>query len=282
MRFIKFLAFILSVQISVAFASYPQISSLHELEEALSKADEKTLIVFDVDEVLITTKDHFLHPYALDDFFLWAQRAFENAKSEEEKIDVEEKLSLCMLLPERVLIEENAPKLIEKLQKKKAKVIALTSCRTGTFGVIPKVEKWRFEHLQSLGVDFSSAFSHIPRHEFHAMASSGKRAPLFENGILFSKGYEKGDLLLAFLKVSDFKPTQVIFIDDLTENIESVEKALQSLNIPCKSYHYLGAKRFFKKPDAQILRAQFEHLMRHREWLSDEEIKERLYFKEAS
>lgn len=177
-----------------------------------------------------------------------------------------------MLLPKRMLIEESAPNLIQNLQQKGIKVIALTSCPTGAFGVIPKVERWRIEHLRSLDICFAASFPKIEPCSLHELATNGKPAPLFERGILFSKGYKKGDVLRAFFKQCNFHPGKVIFIDDLSENLDSVKTALQPLNIEFKGYQYTGAKRFFKAVDEEVLNYQFNHLMQTKEWLSDKEV----------
>lgn len=266
----------IALNVSFAFGDTIRISSLSELKKEFEKTDEKTLIIFDIDEVLITTQDHFMHPYADTIFLPMIHRAFSQATTPEEKKEVEENLSLCMLLPKRVLIEEETLRLIKDLQKRRIKVIALTSCPTGRFGVIPKVERWRIEHLNELNISFASSFPDRKRESFTEMASPGKPAPLFEEGILFSKGYKKGQVLKEFIKRCQFHPTKVIFIDDLEENLASVQAEMQAISIPFQGYHYTGAERFFKEADKEILKLQFEHLMEKKEWLSDEKVKVRL------
>ncbi len=264
------------VNASAIFASTVQISSLKEMDGELKKSDKKTLIVFDVDEVLITTEDHFIHPYADKVFLPLLGQAMLNAVTPEEKREVEEKLSLSITQPKRPLIEESSPKFIKKLQKKGFKVIALTSCPTGKFGHVPKFEHWRIEHLKELDISFASSFPKMGRHDFTEIAVSGKPAPVYEEGILFSPGYEKGKVLKAFFEKSNFYPSKVIFIDDRSENLDSVEAEMKALNIEFKGYHYTGAERFFKELDEALLNHQFDHLMRNGEWLTDTEVQERL------
>lgn len=72
---VLFALIVLALNQPSLFANYAQIFSFKELEEELKKSDEKTLIVFDVDEVLITTEDHFIHPYADEAFFPLIQQA---------------------------------------------------------------------------------------------------------------------------------------------------------------------------------------------------------------
>lgn len=248
----------------------PTITHLKELSKELETANSKTLVVFDVDEVLITTEDHFIHPNSDNAFLGFFGKEMEKAKTPEEKKELEEKISLTILLPKRVLIEEETPKMIKDLQQRGIKVIALTSCITGPFGVIPKVETWRIEHLASLGINFSVAFPQI-KPTYLTELNTRKPSPLFEQGCLFSKGYKKGEVLKAFFKQHNYYPEKVIFIDDLPENIVSVEAELATLGIECKAFHYIGAERFFKTVDVELLHYQFNHLLEKREWLSDVE-----------
>ena len=258
-------------------ADYAKIESFKEISNELKNSDPTTLVVFDIDEVLITTEDHFIHPYADGIFLLLVREAMADAKTSKEKMDVEEKLSLSMLKPKRTLVEEEMPELIKDLKEKGVKVIALTSCPTGKFGIIPSVERWRIDHLDSLGINFSSSFPAIGRQFLTEIAAPGKSAPLYEEGVLFSKGHKKGEVLKAFLRQSKFRPSKVIFIDDLRENLDSVKGVLKALNIEFKGYQYVGATRFFKKKaDSAMLNYQFTHLIKNGEWLSDIEVEKRL------
>lgn len=44
--------------------------------------------------------------------------------------------------------------LIDTLQKNNIKVLALTNCATGKFGLIPNTENWRISELKSNGYYF--------------------------------------------------------------------------------------------------------------------------------
>jgi hypothetical protein len=269
----KIAAFLaLTLYSATVFGNFSQIASLKELDEEVSKANEKTLIVFDVDEVLITTEDQFGHPSSESVVGPLLNNARAKAVTSEQKKELEDKLSLCFLQPKRFLVEKESPKYIKELQNKGIKVIALTSCRTGSFGVVPKVERWRIDHLLSLNINFDPAFSHVERCHLTEIAKEGISAPLYEQGVLFSRGYKKGEVLKAFLKKANFSPSKVIFIDDLVENLASVQEEMQALNIECKVYHYTGANKFVKKASEEILSYQLNHLLQKKQWLSDKEV----------
>jgi hypothetical protein len=265
---------LLCLAAAIGWADTASLFDLADIENRLEEADENTLIVFDVDEVLLTTEDHFSHPYALPMTKEIVQRWIEFGH---DKKTVQEIVSLCFLLPKRILIEETAPAFIRRLQEKGVKTIALTSCQTGRLGHIERVEDWRIDDLRSFGIDFSTSFTDHPRIVFDEIKAVGRAAPLFQQGVLFSEGCLKGDVLKAFLERTGFTSSHhIVFVDDLVYNLNSVHESLEASEIPHSLFHYTGASRHFKDLDERVIETQLDHLIRHREWLSDAEAKARL------
>lgn len=249
-----------------------QIYCISEISDQIKTNENDVLVIFDVDEVLITTSDIFIHPECDSIFLKLVLQEFEKAKTPEDKEKLENLLSLSMARPVRHLVEESTPIFIKKVQKQGIKTIALTSCQTGKFGVIPLVEHWRIDQLKALDIDFSSSFDWIGPVRFTEIAKKDKPAPLFEKGILFSKGYSKGEVLEAFLKRLNWKPSKVIFIDDLAENLQSLKQYLDALNIPFAGFQYLKANLPQEKINAALIEFQFRHLIDTGEWLNDETV----------
>ena len=218
----------------------------------LAHIDEKTLLVLDIDEVVITSEDHFNHPNGLPFF----EQLHRNTVSQER---IELALSLATLLPKRVLIDAQFPHLLKNLQERGIRTIALTACATGPLGVIPRLEEWRINHLKSLGIDFSLSSSHF----FH---------PCFHEGILFAGNKNKGTLLREFLEGNQFFPQHVLFVDDRLYNLKAVEAELQALGISFTGIHYLGAEKYFKPTNEKVLRKQADTLLERGVWLSDSEV----------
>ena len=253
---VAFLASCLACCVTTVFS----LESLTELWREWELADEKTLVVFDVDEVLITTEDHFMHPYAKYVFFPMILKHIWMATSKEEEKDFEEALSFSYLLPKKLLIEEETPLLIKQLQEKGVEVLALTSFPIGSIGLIPDIAAWRVNLLKEFNLSFSREL--------------GKSFPLLREGVLFAEGHKKGDVLRDFFAYSGFYPSKVIFIDDLLSNVENVKSAMDSLGIECSAYQYMGANRFFKeKVDEDVLMYQVKQLIEKKQWISDKEVK---------
>lgn len=255
-----------------AFAVDKKIFHLADIEKEIQHP-ETTLVVFDVDEVLITTEDQFIHPYAWDLTYTIANR-FKSQLTDPDEID--QFLSLCYLLPRRILIESETPSFIQKLQSKGVKVIGLTACQTGKLGKIEKVENWRADDLDSFGIDFSPSFPDAKSLVLKKLQSPKDPSPLFMKGILFSKGFKKGEVLQTFLEEVGFKPSKIIFIDDLQENLLSVKATLEKMKVPHVVIEYTGASRHFKPLDKDLVEFQLTHLFHHQEWMNDAQAKTKI------
>jgi hypothetical protein len=233
----------------------------------LDNLNESDLVVFDVDDVLITPADVYLHTEFQEDLYAAILNVLAKAKTPDEVAHIFDRISLLYLLPERILVENDTPSLIKDLQAKGIKTIALTSCDTGKFGKVDSIQKWRIEHLLTFGIDFSSSFPIVEPIWFPL--SPYKKPALFENGILFSKGYKKSEVLLAFLNKYDLKPARILFFDDLLENHEDLEEALNKEGIRFIGLHYLGAKTVPRQVDPAEMQQQIDYLIDQGVWLSE-------------
>lgn len=242
--------------LQVCYASFQEIYQLEEIAPS-----ESALVVFDIDEVLMVTEDQFLHPYSDEDFNPLFARALSMGDTPEEKALILDKLSLSILQPRRKLTQKNVPAFLLDLQKHNIETLALTSCPTGPFGLIPSIEMWRIDHLEELGVHFSLA------KQFPSLSLD---KGIYANGVLFSNGHNKGEVLTEFLKETQIKPDHIVFIDNLQHNLEDVEKAMTELEIPFTGYLYRGAEKYFKTRNAKLLETQLEHLLENDNWLPDE------------
>lgn len=254
------------------FAAITPVNSFKQIEHELLKADANTLVVFDVDDVLITPRDLALRPCGEH----FQPKSCEGLS--EEKMD--ELTGTILNETPYLLIDPSAPKIIQSLQKRSIKTIALTSNRTGKLGVIPNMEDWRIEQLLDHNIDFNHSFPHLPTLTFPELNSNESQPTLYKRGILFVGGYfnpkvsTKGELLRAFFEKAKWKPKKVIFIDDRIKNLQSVEKALNEAGIEHCGFHYHGVNSLPTNFDAEIAELQYSHLLKTNEWLSDEQAKE--------
>lgn len=136
------------------------------------------------------------------------------------------------------LLDTELPKILSDLQKKQVPVIALTHTRTGTFGVIPSMEEWRFNAVNQLGF----SFSFDEKNHAFLLQQMPTPYPSFFKGIILSAHHDKGPVLLAFLKQMGNTPLRILFFDDLKRNIDSVHKTLGKITqVHC--FHVREPKR---------------------------------------
>jgi|GEM_PF-1355015 len=261
-RFLLFLLTIVSISADIQI-----IDSFDRLD--FQVMDHETLVIFDVDDVLIMAEDQLLQPPSWNQLYRLAGPLFQKGHTFP--------LSLLYTETARRVIDPSIIATIQDLQARGVPVIALTSCATGAFGHLSNIQKWRIDDLRKLGFDFSHAFAGCHSFVFNELQQSGAPAPLFEEGILFSKGYTKGEVLSAFLERQNLHYSTIYFLDDLIENLLTVEEAAKARGSHFKGYQYVGAIAHFKPVDPLVIQTQWNHLLEKNEWLTDKQVEERLY-----
>lgn len=238
--------------------------SLEGIEKELRNLDENALVVLDVDYTLIIPNDLILAPCGEERF----QKFMKNLRALGEKGEI---LGSKISLHSKVsIIDERIFNIIEFLKRKHIKVIALTAMPTGGFGLIPNAEEWRVNQLRLLGINLDWAFPKIDSITLEGFEGK-KTLPVFKKGVLASAKYPKGRVLSAFLKHIQWKPSQIVFVDDRMEYINSVEAELEKENIPHVSFHYTAATNKVCQLDEEIADFQLNYLLEKEKWLSDEE-----------
>lgn len=271
-------SFVSSLIIATALFSAPlqaniqQVSSLKVLEDQIKRLESDTLVIFDVDEVLFTDHDAILKPIGDPLKIQIFNEHYAKARSEREREKITHVLSLPLTMAKKELVESSIPAIIQQLQKRSIKVIALTSCPTKPFGIIKNFEAWRLNHLEEFGIDFSGSFPHLDRLALEKLSSNYSSSPVYYRGVLFAEGFSKADVLQAFLNAAHFKPKKVIFIDDMYCHLQQMEIKLKRLGIPYQGYYYVKVQKDSANDlNEEVARFQFDYLFEHQQWLSDQE-----------
>jgi len=243
------------------------IESFKKILSELDEADLDTLVVFDIDDVLITYKDMVLRPCGAHFCPLsW------------EGIDPKEiffLMSIMLSEGQIILVDPSIPQLINKLKIRGVRTIAFTAARTGKFGVIENAEDWRLKVLKRFHMDFSVSFPQNQIIYFDNAAKNESDYSIFKKGVLFlgEEKISKGVLLLQFLDKVQWKPKNIVFVDDKMSHLESVETALKATKISFQGYQYKGIEKLSEKLDEKVAEVQFSYLRKNHKWLSDTEAK---------
>lgn len=277
--------------ISLVSLSHPccaitiKTNDVHKIESEVTQANPETLVIFDVDDVLMHADDQILK--VQNKPYLEALEQKLEKKLGEEKADA--LYSLIFLQRKNGPVDKRIIQLIANLQEKGIKVLALTNCFTGKYGAIDSMEDWRINELEHIGYHFDKSWSDTKPHHFEGLSkqmgqglsAKSSSVPLFKGGVVFTSSVSKGEALKAFLAYAGLSPRKIIFIDDKKKHIESVEKTVESLGIPFVGIEYTAVKDARAEPlNKERAEFQFEVLEKEHKWLSDQEAEVKLRKKE--
>lgn len=259
---------------NTASAERYTMHQIEQLETILEKATSNTMVIFDVDEVLV---------YPTNLVQLQAASPFWEATMS----DIEKRLgkaqrdllhSIMLLQSDWKLTDTALPGIIKNLQKRKIQVLALTSFRRGLLGNIQSVEDWRNLQLKNYDINFSITAG-LPQNYFeinNLKESEGLKKPVYRDGIIYTDLHSKSDVLASFLKQLNLNPKEIIFIDDRLSNIQELETLCKNFNINYIGIHDDRILKKYSSFDENLGRYQFQHLEHKHTWLNDEEGRQKM------
>lgn len=248
-----------------------EISTIFTMQEAglvLEKADDDTLVIFDVDRTLVQMGDQLL--YSGKSGFkkkINTFPAYSRLSSEEQ----DTLLSIVLLKTSHEIIEFDAVELIHDLQKKNIKTLVCTTLETGEFGLIPSMEQWRIDTLAHLGLSFDAAFPQLEEIRFYPHEMS--HSPLYKQGALIASKRTKGEIISLFLERLEWKPKKIVMIDDQMTDLKSVEDDLKKFGIEFQGLHYRYVEELLKgyAVSEELIAFQLNYLLDNKIWLTDSE-----------
>jgi hypothetical protein len=249
-----------------------EVGNLELFKKEIETLDSQSLVVFDVDETLITPKDPFLRylrapPYNCQ--IIHQGFGILDCLLEDDVLKGWKEIWFSRILNtmQYQLVDSEFPLLIHQLQKRGIKTIALTAIKSRSFGVIPSMEDWRIKQLQQFDISFSHSF---PNHSFLSFTlQSGN--PSFKQGVLCADETPKGEALLALLQAIEWIPSKIVFIDDLFEYQQSMESMARKLGILFSGFHYKASELISCDFNKEITAFRFRYLAENGEWLTEEE-----------
>jgi hypothetical protein len=237
-----------------------EIRECSSLNEVLQEVRQDTLFIFDLDNTL-------LRPCQTLGSDEWVEYSLKKKKeeglpSDEVKRSVIETWAAVQILTKMRLIEQDAPKVIEKLQEMGFPVMILTSRGE---------EVIRATRLQLLSAAIDMGKSPVCKTNFYL-----KEFPQvgFFDGVLYAFGRNKGEVLTSFLHQIGFKPKRILFVDDKKSCLDAVARVEQE-GIEFLGLRYNRADPIVRSFDALLADIELEHLQGS--LLSDDEARKQLY-----
>lgn len=268
-KIVSFIFIALTCFYNICFAEIIQTKDTKVIENVLTSIDTDTLIIFDVDDVLMYPKDQILRSENADA----CKELVKQLKQRVGKDKIQDVTSIILLARKNKPVDPKMINLIDTLQKNNIKVLALTNCATGKFGLIPNTENWRISELKSHGYYFYKSWPDLKDINLKLlMKDSNEANPVYKEGVLFvDQTGKKGAALDAFLTSVKIIPKRIVFIDDKSKNLESVAEFAKQNNIEFIGIEYTKALEEKEALNKNIAQLQFGVLEKEKKWISDTE-----------
>ncbi|MBS0620851.1 MAG: DUF2608 domain-containing protein [Verrucomicrobia bacterium] len=254
----KKFAYLILCSIFFTEACLCDVKEIDSLKEIPAQAfNNKTLVLFDLDDVLIYPCDALLQNWRSE----W--------KPEGVRAWTDEEDTLAWMSTQFQLMDPYGPVLLNTLNSSGIPTIGFTSFAVDKPEMVPSIPNWRSEHLNILGLDFPW------QKEATFPCPAGYVPASFEKGVLYCGNLykkdkdNKGKVLSLYLDWIDWTPDLVVLIDDGASNIESVQKELSKRDIPFLGFLYLP--KALDPIDEKIAEIQHITLIEQNVWLSDDE-----------
>lgn len=274
---IQFKAFlwIILIYANSCFADILQTQNLEVVSQLLEQADVSTLVIFDVDDVLIAPNEEFAFKVLI------RKKLSKKLKIKYSKNEIKVIFSNFFEKRSVKLVNPKIIDLINKLTHKNIPTTALTRWWTGKYGKIPNMEDLRFKGLNAVGISFIG-ISPFKKDCIFPNLKTDDGIPIIKNGIILTAFADKGLVLKAALNKVKLKFTRIIFIEDDLSQLQSVEKICKEMNIIFTGIHYTEANLIpLPVLNEQKERVRFQVLEQEHIWLLDEELEERLMLKDS-
>ncbi len=242
-----------------------EISTIKEAYAILKRLDHNSLVIFDIDQTLLTSKDerYLITQNDKDSISIIIDEYTNGCKADYNKL--EEHPIDYFIEAERVLMEEEYLDFIKEIKSRNTPIIALTQLKVGRCRNIESLEEWRFVQLKNAGLDFSDSFK-MQKLEFKKFPLFNQTYPIYYKGILMTNDVSKGNLLVEFLKeiekITAWKPNKIYFFDDKLHHNESVSTSLKNYNISATCYHYIKGDEIMKTIDDKKAKAKINYFLK--------------------
>ena len=243
-------------------------SDLSSITHATSQADQTSLVIFDVDDVLIMDQDEYrlTHPVRAK----WIKDSKQRLSREERD------LLFSIILAERSvrLVDPDIMNILHDLEKRKIPTMALTKLYTDKYGIIEKMQDWRIRELKAINIDFAKLTPIKDEIIIHDL-QIGYGVPILTEGVILTANRDKADILEHILHDKKYYPQSIIFVDDVLENLESVERLCKKLQINFHGFEYIGASHVPEiELDEEIEKLRFQILEQKYRWITHHNLSE--------
>lgn len=274
-RMTRFLNFLFTIWALLTFLSVygSEVCTISDPNElyayTLSRVTKDSLIVLDIDDTLIVSEEPILRGHQLDSVL--EKLAFCFKLDPTEALDF---LEVCLdNTPYRLgrgkLVAPEWVPLIRDCFARSARVITLTKVVAGQKKIdIPNLgiqhlhnkagEDRRFEDLEAVGLNFEKSFKCEIESDAlvlsdYPFTQCSRGPPVFKKGILVTNLHDKGEVLDAFFTAINWRPSNIVLIDNIMHNVVASQRKMDELSIPFDGIHFTYVEKYLCNLNSEVL-----------------------------
>lgn len=236
-----------------AGAKIIELQSMNDLQ--VTTWNEKTLVVFDIDNTLLR-QDSMIGTHQWGDYM--KERAMRagvpegEAKQYQYRVfgQLQDKLNV-------VPVENEVLALLKLIETKNIKHFALTA-RSAILKDVTAKQVETLKHNFSKNFPVQNDLTKIEKH--------------LHQGIIFSGDVPKGELLKTIVENSPNEFDHIVFVDDKLYNLESIEESFANNPIKLESFRYGAADMFVNNFNPIIADLQYSFIQESRELVTEDEL----------
>ncbi|BFD45654.1 MAG: hypothetical protein DMENIID0002_03000 [Rickettsia endosymbiont of Sergentomyia squamirostris] len=234
---------------------------LHSFDDLTKKIRGKdTLVVFDIDGVILAAKDSYLS----HDNREMRHKFLDDIEKSHGLVQKKNIYGLIIAQMEYKLIEPVLVKHFWFLKFNGADIIALTSM--GPNNPYFDQEQDRVDVLKDKGLIFDGRYQGLIK-----IDEQNRPQPKVIEGVIFARGYEKGLVLKAYLDQQRANYSKIVMIDDMSQNLDSVERYLKNQVDSIVLIEYSYDKLEEQKSIKALSTLQQDFVKTQSIWLSDKQ-----------
>lgn len=240
-------------------------SHVNAIQWASQQMPQDALIIFDIGNVILVHKDTILK----GEHRTWMKEWFDR---EAPQIGANERRLLAGIVDREAtlsLVNESLPTIINTA-KGRMKVVALSKFLCGSTGENVTFEEQRLASLKNVGISFDEPFPNACGWIDKGLAAS------YASGLIQTEAPLKGPVLRAFLQHVNWKPSAILFVDDLKDQCDSIWLTAKDLAIPTLCIHYTEGTDRKHSLDPKIADLQLRTLVNEKRWISDETARQQI------
>jgi hypothetical protein len=210
------------------------------------------LVVFDIDNTLLAMEQGL----GADQWYEWQKDLSENDHCNPQNVGDRFAVQGALYFASAMRkTQEDGAYQVGEIQNLGVDVIALTSRG-------PDFRLPTFRELRRYGFSFThSALGSTGGYGKPFLPIEGGRLSLYEDGVFFTAGQHKGQMLFALLeKTNTPMPDVIIMTDDKRKNLDDIKETFSALDVPVHAWRYSAEDGSVNNFDSEHANAQWESI----------------------